>query len=168
MCFLILVRHGTAGRGDGCRDFDRPLTSEGANEILPIATALEKHGCSPDLIIASSALRARQTADRLAGFTSATASVFYEDSLYLASAGKILQRIRNCERAAGRLMLVGHNPGLAQLVDYLSAPDVTADNFPPSACAVFKLKNKLWPRLSPDTAELDLYLSPMQSDAHLK
>jgi phosphohistidine phosphatase len=75
-----------------------------------------------DLVLCSSALRTRETAELvLAGFAKPP-RILYEDGLYLATAGDLLQRLQQINESRDAVMVIGHNPGLHELAVALAAP----------------------------------------------
>lgn len=116
---LILMRHGDAERpAPGLADVERTLTAEGRAEARAVAGALAKAGFAPDVALISAARRTMQTWEAAApAFKGATMQA--EPGLYAASAGRLLQAVREAPQAE-TLMLVGHNPGLHQLAFHLA------------------------------------------------
>ena len=111
---LILMRHGDAERpAPDLADVERALTAEGRAEARAVADALAEAGFAPDVALVSAARRTLQTWEAAApAFKGAKMQA--EPSLYAASAGRLLQAVREAPEAE-TLMLVGHNPGLHQL-----------------------------------------------------
>jgi phosphohistidine phosphatase len=116
---LILMRHGDAERpAPGLSDVERALTAEGRAEARAVAGALAKAGFAPDVALVSAARRTLQTWEAAApAFPGATMQA--ELGLYAASAGRLLQAVREAPEAE-TLMLVGHNPGIHQLAFHLA------------------------------------------------
>jgi phosphohistidine phosphatase len=82
---------------------------------------LREHGLIPDLILSSDALRARLTAEAVSHAAGLAGEIRLGDSLYLASASEIIEVVRAVSHAhANTVMVVGHNPGLEQLVAALT------------------------------------------------
>jgi phosphohistidine phosphatase len=113
MATLILMRHGKAVRDhEAPTDRARGLIDRGREEAAAAAEAMIAAGLSADLALVSDAARTRETwaamAPRFAGV-----EVRFEDALYLAEAEEIWRLARSC--GADRILIVGHNPGLADL-----------------------------------------------------
>lgn len=146
---LILLRHGKAERGSASgEDFDRALAGRGVFEATSTAQALRAQGFVPDAALVSSAARTRQTWAAVAP-TFAGVEPRFEDQLYLAEAGAI-RRLAEEARVDGTLLVIGHNPGLHELVIRLVAeqgddPELmirARRGFPTSAAAVFAFSDK--------------------------
>jgi phosphohistidine phosphatase len=122
---LHLLRHAKSSWDDDADDHERPLNKRGRDAARLVADALPKAIGGLDLVLCSSALRTRETAElALAGFGK-TLPVLYEDGLYLASRTKLMQRVRRLDERAASVMVIGHNPGLHELALALAAPGST-------------------------------------------
>lgn len=142
---LILFRHGDAERQSASgEDFDRRLTTTGRRESLETGENLAHLGFAPDVVLVSGAARARETwaaaAPALPG-----GQARYDDRLYLAEAPVIRDAAEAAGESARTVMVVGHNPGLQELIVTLlvegsAAPQLIArakGGFPTGAAAVF-------------------------------
>ncbi len=110
----MLLRHGDAANHSP--DHDRPLTEAGAAAALESGTQLGLLESPIDVILVSSAVRARQTADLvLSRIVQPTYGVSYERELYLADPATCVARLRKLPDAARSALVIGHNPGLSQL-----------------------------------------------------
>ncbi len=109
---ILLMRHGrAAGEAESGADFDRPLTPTGCEQAAAAARWLQEQGRIPDLIIASPALRTRQTAERVAEVVELLGPVELAPSLYNAPAGRLIEVLEQVR--VERVLLVGHNPGIS-------------------------------------------------------
>lgn len=134
---LLLLRHATAGVALGRTDHARGLTAQGMAEAAAIGRAVSAH--APDLVLCSSAMRAQQTAAYMG-----TASPVLEQALYLASADELLDRIRQVPDEVSTVLVVGHNPGLAQLATTLDDDPRLDRALPTAALAVFAVPDGSW------------------------
>ena len=120
---LLVMRHAKSDWSAGETDFNRPLNARGALAAGVMADWLRDEGLVPDHIISSPAARTRATALAVMHACAVDRrSVDFDSNLYLADAYTWLQTISAC--GADRLLICGHNPGLDDLVDYLSATAV--------------------------------------------
>lgn len=156
---LTLLRHAkTEAQHSGQKDWDRDLEPRGLLDARAMARRLRERKLEPDLVIASPARRALATAQIFARKLHLPASKLLQDErLYLASPKVIRELI--CEQGgnAQHLMLVGHNPGLTEFADQISA-DRSVANMP--SCAIYTLELDIedWSELewhSGVNAELD-------------
>ena len=119
---LYLMRHGIAQpRDDAAGDFDRPLTDKGATRVRNAAKGMRRLGLKFDAILSSPLVRARQTADIVAGLLHHEPGVEELPSLAPEiSVDKLIADLARYERR-GCLMLVGHEPSLSNAVAQLIA-----------------------------------------------
>ena len=114
---LVLTRHAKSDWGDpGLRDHDRPLNERGLRDAPRMDTRLAETGFRPDALLSSTALRARTTAEAFAAALESTVTLVPD--LYGAPPSTLLTTASGS--GALRVMLVAHNPGMAELVDTLS------------------------------------------------
>ena len=132
---LVLLRHAKSSWADpDLDDHDRPLKGRGRRAAGIVGTYLRDAGLVPDVVLCSSATRARQTLALLA-LPDAT-QVYVEDELYGASPNEVLTRLRLVPDEVASVLLVGHNPTLEDLLDLLvDAGGSLPDRFPTAAVA---------------------------------
>lgn len=143
---LLILRHGKAAPEEGENDAGRPLTQRGKREALLIGELLRNDDLVPDRIIASSALRTRETARKVAEATHFEGSIDALDELYLAEPEAYITAVRRHSPAAQRVLLVGHNPGLEALALILTGDPVS---LPPAGLVVCSLPIANFGELAP-------------------
>lgn len=115
---LVLLRHAKSDYPEGVPDHDRPLAERGERDAAAVAKVLAA-GPVPELVLCSSAARARATwapVERALEAGGGDGSIVrYEPDVYLASARALLGLLRATPAPVGRLLVVGHNPGLQDL-----------------------------------------------------
>ncbi len=125
---LIVLRHGDAENGSGIEDFDRALALRGYAEVELVANWLLRETYVPDLILGSSAERAVATAFHAGRiFELDETEITFDQSLYLATKAILLDLISKLPEEASRVMIVGHNPGLEDLVSSVGGYDSFAN-----------------------------------------
>lgn len=108
---ILLMRHGKSDWASGGRDHERPLNSRGERHARLMGSVLATLGEVPDLVLTSSAVRARTTAElAMAGGAFNDASFEVQESLYLPSVDDLLDAITSIARDVERVMVVGHQP----------------------------------------------------------
>lgn len=118
---LILMRHGKSDWKDPVSDYQRPIKPRGFREARKVGEWLKAQGLVPELIISSPARRARETAETVAGAaTYDPANIFWNDAVYMADVSELLDAIATTPDECRTLMVVGHNPGLEDLLFYLT------------------------------------------------
>lgn len=127
MALLYLLRHAKSSWDDpALADHDRPLAPRGRRNGAALAEHVTREGIAPDLVLCSTALRARETLALLLPALGGEAEIQLEDELYGATADELLARLRAVPAAVTSVLIVGHNPGLESLVARLAggeAPD---------------------------------------------
>jgi phosphohistidine phosphatase len=162
---LHLLRHAKSSRDDQFEDRERPLSRRGRDEARRIGEGLPAAVGAVDLVLCSTALRTRETAElALAGFAPSP-PVSFEDGIYLASAKALFRRLARLDEATEAVLLIGHNPGLHELAIALAEPDsprfraLTAGKFPTSARASFAIESS-WATLDRSRHALLDYATP--------
>ena len=158
MRHLILLRHAHAEPAStGQADFDRPLSSQGLAEAEAAGRWLADQGLVPDRVLCSPARRTRETLEAVlavAGY----AEQRLEPAIYDATPGALFG-VLQAHGEVERLLLVGHNPGLEQLVALLhSGQSGDYRGMPPGAVAVLGLP--LDAAIEPGIARLDAFWWP--------
>ena len=136
---LILLRHGHAEPSmPGQADLDRPLSAAGLAEAEAAGRWLREHGLLPDRTLCSPARRTRETFDAAIGQLG-NFDCRLVDAIYEASPGALAGLVDG-HGDVERLLLVGHNPGLEQLVALMhSGQSGDYRGMPPGAIAVLAL-----------------------------
>jgi phosphohistidine phosphatase len=161
---LYLLRHGKSRWKDtGPRDHDRPLAARGRRAAEAIARHVRDYDLEPELVLCSTARRARETLDRIQSALGAP-TVELEDDLYAASADALLQRLRRVPDTLASVMLIGHNPGLQELALDLARPapalSELARKFPTAALATLEFRASTWQELDHETGEIVALVRP--------
>jgi len=114
---LTLLRHAKSDWDDpALRDFDRPLNGKGARAAVTMGRHMRALGLEFDHILASPAARVEQTLAQVAGGYGAPLTPEWDRRIYLAPASTLLELIHALPEGAEHVLLVGHNPGLEELV----------------------------------------------------
>lgn len=151
---LILLRHAEAtphGK-DGKDDRERPLTEHGRKEARAAGKWLASHSVSYDRVLCSPAERTKETADLALG----QVKPLYVDEIYDATVGTLYDLLDK-HADAERVVLVGHNPGIEQLVAFLvEGRSEDYRGMPPAGMARLYIDGPL----EPGKAKLDTFWSP--------
>ncbi|MFD4868060.1 SixA phosphatase family protein [Streptomyces sp. NPDC058412] len=155
---LVVLRHAKSAWPD-VPDSERPLAARGRRDAPAAGRWLRETDCVPDLVVCSTACRTRETWDLVAAeLGAAPAPVIYEARLYGASAAELLGVVREIPAQVRTLMLIGHNPGVQELVLSLAGEadgyvlQQTRTKFPTSAIAVLRVPG--WASLESGAARL--------------
>lgn len=120
--YLYIMRHAKSDwSGPQISDFDRPINKRGTRNAIRIGGWMNENNHTPQKIISSPALRAKETielvTEQISKFN--LEDLTYEDELYLAGFTQLIEFINTYKDKVQSLMLVGHNPGIENLVNYL-------------------------------------------------
>ncbi|WP_221358579.1 SixA phosphatase family protein [Streptomyces beigongshangae] len=163
---LAVLRHAKSAWPDGVPDHRRPLAPRGRRDAPAAGRALAAADCLPDLALCSTAVRARQTWELTAAEWGTPPPVRHDARLYAAEVPELLDVVREVPAEVGTLLLVGHNPGLEELVLALAGDglgDALEDvrrKFPTSAVAVLAWHGSAWAALGPGAALLTDMIVP--------
>jgi phosphohistidine phosphatase len=118
---LLLMRHAKSSwKEKETNDHERVLNKRGRKDAPRMGTLLQERELSPQIILSSSALRARQTAELVAEAAGFPGEPVYLDNLYMAEADEYISVLRGLSDDYERVLVVGHNPGLETLLQILS------------------------------------------------
>jgi phosphohistidine phosphatase len=168
---LGLLRHAKSGWDDAARrDFDRGLNDRGRRGAALIGRHIGETGIAWDAVIASPAARVKRTLEA----TGLPLSPQFDERAYLADAATLIDLLRNVGDEAGSVLLVGHNPGLHELLVRLVGPDEENDlfarateKFPTASFAVLELAIDRWADLAPGCGKVVDFARPRDLDPAL-
>ena len=139
---LLVLRHAKSSWDDAALDdHERPLNERGRRDAPRMGKLVRKFGLLPDVVISSDAVRARLTAEAVAEAARFAGDILRDPHLYLADPADILWRLRQVQENAETVMIVGHNPGLEQLVEQLTG---ARQDLPTAALAQIGLPIDRW------------------------
>lgn len=171
---LTLLRHAKSGWDDPVsRDFDRPLNPKGKRAAAAIGRHLRGLGLAFDHVVASPALRVVETIGELEGGFGTRLAPAWDRRAYLASPVTLLDIVRETPADAARLLLVGHNPGLEELVLLLAADAENEllgrveDKYPTAAVAEIVFDAGHWADVAPGAGRLTRFIRPRDLDPAL-
>lgn len=156
---LVVLRHAKSAWPPDVDDHDRPLAKRGMRDAPAAGEWLRSAGHVPDLVLCSTAARARLTWERAAASLGARPPVVHDESLYHADAPELLDAVRSVAPDTGCVLLVGHNPAVQELVLALAAGSPgdalvrAGEKFPTCAIAVLERQGS-WASLGPGGAVL--------------
>lgn len=156
---LLLLRHAkSAWDTPATSDFDRPLAKRGRAEAPLVGEWLAQNDLVPALVISSTAQRARETALLVCeAMDYKKKHILWEDDIYMAEVPALLEVLADCPDKANSVMLIGHNPGLEELLRYLLGDEVETPpdgKLLPTATVARLEMPKKWDKLEPGCARL--------------
>jgi phosphohistidine phosphatase len=164
---LYLLRHAKSSWSErSLADYERPLAARGRRDAKRIAQHLVREGVEPELVICSTAVRTRETLDRVRRAFGAGVTVELDDELYGASSPGLLERLHAVPDDVASVMLIGHNPGLEDLALALaSSGDRLSEleaKFPTAALATLEVPTAAWRELAAGDAVLAAFVVPRE------
>lgn len=170
---LTLLRHAKSSWDDGvARDFDRPLNARGRRAAVAMGRHLRDEGVEFDHVVASPAVRVVETLDGFYQGYGQKLAPEWDRRIYLASAATLIDLVRELPAQARRAAMVGHNPGLEDLVLLLVPDDGTAlreaveVKYPTAAVATIEWEGG-WADLREGGARLTRFVRPRDLDDSL-
>ncbi|HOB15333.1 MAG TPA: histidine phosphatase family protein [Novosphingobium sp.] len=175
MKILGLFRHAKSDWQDPrARDFDRPLNERGRKGAAVMGRHVRDHGVRWDRIVASPAIRCAETIEIASEAAGRATPILWDRRIYLASSATLADLLRETEGDPKALLMVGHNPGLEDLIfdlvpDDGSSPlrDVVEVKFPTASFAVLELDIDRWADLKDKCARLVHLTRPRDIDPEL-
>jgi phosphohistidine phosphatase len=139
---ILLMRHAKSDWGaQYATDFERPLNARGQRDAPIMAAFLASHDLLPELIVSSPAERAKLTAETVAKERSFDGELRFDRRIYLASPDMLIEVIRELPEEVETAMLVGHNPGMEDLILRLCGGNV---RMPTAAVAGLRMYADVW------------------------
>ena len=161
---LLLLRHGKSDWDTGLDDFHRPLMDRGKRGAQRVGVWLAQQERVPDYIVTSPAERALVTAQKACkAMGNGDEGIQQDRRIYAADIDRLLAVLSDCPQDAGRIMLVGHNPGLEELLDWLVSDTLPVPDdgkrLPTATLAIVKMPDD-WQTLIAGCARLDSITRP--------
>ena len=172
---LGLFRHAKSDWGDPrARDFDRPLNERGRAGAAIMGRHIRDHGVPWNRVISSPALRCAETIELACHAAGQPVKVNWDRRIYLASSVTLADLLRDQEGDPAAILMVGHNPGLEDLIFDLVPDDGTTplrdaveEKFPTAAFAVLELDIDRWDDLRGNCGRLVHLTRPRDLDPAL-
>jgi len=161
---LLLLRHGKSDWNTDKNDFHRPLQDRGKRGAQRIGVWLATNAMTPDYVISSPAERALVTAEKCCkAMGQGSDNIVQQQKIYLADVDDLLEVLRQIPTEASRVLLVGHNPGLEELLLSLTGGDVELAEdgklLPTATLAILEIEES-WSDLKQSSARLLKVIRP--------
>ncbi len=162
---LIVIRHAKSSWEDpGLKDIDRPLNPRGQRDAPVMGGVLRDAGRVPDVLLCSPAVRARMTARAIAAAAGLSDDrIQVADRLYGFGLDGLLKVIEALEARWDRVALIGHNPDLTALVEYLTGERVV--HLPTCSLTGIEWAVDDWEHLMPGAGRAFFYDDPKRHRA---
>jgi len=163
MKFLYLLRHAKSSWSEpSLGDHDRPLARRGRHAAKTMASYLKESEIKPELVLCSTAARARETLDPIVKEVNPH-KIIFERKIYGGAQEALWEQLWSIPKGTNSVLLIGHNPALQNLALELAQPDkplpFAGNKFPTGAMASFRFRGA-WKTLEPHAAELISFITP--------
>jgi len=158
---LLLLRHAKSSWKDtNVKDFDRPLNQRGLKAAAAVGRLIRKRKLEPQLALSSPAERARQTTHLVVEAARMKTELRYDERIYEAPGARLFEIVMQIEDDADMALLVGHNPGLEELLGMLTGE---ARSLPTAALVCVELDIEKWNKLRVDAGRLEWLAKPKET-----
>ena len=155
---LFVLRHAKSSWDDpSLKDFDRPLNGRGLRAAPLIGKQMRKQKLAPELILCSPARRTRETVALVKEAARLDVPVRFDERIYEASTEQLCEVISQIEERISQAMLIGHNPGLEELLFYLTGEE---ERMVTAALAQVTLDLEKWGKMRERCGSLDWLVNP--------
>ncbi|GAA4340420.1 phosphohistidine phosphatase SixA [Mucilaginibacter gynuensis] len=153
---LLLIRHAKATHESGFEDYERPLTHSGVRDAAVMAARIDSLSLVPQVIVSSPALRTLSTANIFSEHLSRPEPIT-DKAIYDASEKTLLKVINQLPDQYEFVALVGHNPGISQILYYLSGEPREMDT---CGIALLVFQDDSWATITENVGKLVHFDSP--------
>ena len=162
---LIVVRHAKSSWDLDVDDHDRPLSGRGRRDADAIGRLLTQRSLRPELVLCSTSARTQETWDRAVAVGAEAVEVRLERGIYHAWVPELVRLIRDLPEEVATVLMLGHAPGIPDLVEHLCQRTASADwaqldhKYPTSGVAVISVPGS-WRSIGQGRAELISFTVP--------
>jgi phosphohistidine phosphatase len=154
------MRHAKSSWDDpDLSDFERPLNNRGLITAPFMGEVMKRNNFTPETIVSSPAMRARQTAELVKNSASFEAGIRFDERIYEASPLRLLEVVSDISDEYDSAMIVGHNPGFENIVRVLTGK---LESMPTAALAVVDLEIDSWQEINAETGKLRKFIRPKE------
>jgi phosphohistidine phosphatase len=153
---LLLIRHAKATHETGFADFERPLKTSGLQDAAIMAGRIKERGLVPQVLVASPALRTISTANVFSQHLEIPAAQ-ENTGIYEADQNQLVDIISMFDDGHDFIGLVGHNPGIGQVLYYLTGE---IKDVPPGAVSLIEFNTDTWATVGAKSGKLTFYDTP--------
>ena len=165
---LYLLRHAKADRSNpAISDYDRPLSDRGTATARSVGRTMRARGWLPQMVLCSAARRAVETWEAVEPELAASPSSINLRELYLAPPTRLLSILHHQPKSVAAILLIGHNPGIASLVNALAGPKSATpaiarlgSGYPTATLGLVSLAIDAWTEIGRGESQLSHFLYP--------
>jgi phosphohistidine phosphatase len=164
---IYMLRHAKSSWDDSSLpDHDRPLSDRGRAAAPRMGAYMDEAGYLPDLVLCSTSTRTRQTLDAVLSELGAEPAIEFQEELYLAGPGEMVDLVRSVPDTVESVLMVGHNPGTGMVAAALSGdgpPErihLMRAKFPTAGLAIIELSVDRWKDVESGCGSLNEFVPP--------
>ncbi len=157
---LVILRHAKTERNHPDGDRTRRLTARGERDARSAASAIRDAVGSVDAIVVSNAARAVQTAELAADEIGFEGSVQELPQIYLAGVSDLVRVVHALPATAATVVLIGHNPGFLDLINWFAGNSHSRDHLPTAAFAIVSCPVDSWALFAPPNTAVSPVVAP--------
>jgi phosphohistidine phosphatase len=168
---LLIMRHAKSSWDEPDRpDHDRPLNDRGRRTAPRMGAWLAEQGLVPDLALVSSATRAQQTWELVAGALPCQGPARTEPGIYEAEPETLVEILHGTPDEAATVIMVGHEPGVSEFARLMASDPVPAalarafGHFPTAAVAAIEFDTGSWRSVNPGRGRFTVFVTPKDLD----
>lgn len=154
------MRHAqSADKQPGQSDKERELTVQGIRDSIKIGSWLRAQKINPDVIVSSTAIRAKATSGLLLDTLKLMPEIIaLNDELYDASVRTFLKEITQLEDTLNHVICVGHNPTISYLAEYLTKAEI--GDLPAGGLVIIQFDILLWQKIGEASGKFIKLITP--------
>jgi phosphohistidine phosphatase len=157
---LYLLRHAKSSWKDAnLADFDRPLSGRGRRACETVGVFLKDKEITFDVVVSSPAVRARQTTDLVLRAGKMRPELRFDERIYEATTTRLLEVVSQFENEYKAVLLVGHNPGMQELLQLLTGQ---SEEYPTATITKIAFKNLKWMEVGNKKGSLEWLVKPKE------
>jgi phosphohistidine phosphatase len=155
---LLLLRHAKSNwKNSAVTDPERPLNGRGRRAAQLVGRYIRSQKIEFPLVLSSPATRARETVELVLKASRAVTEVRYDERIYDATPLELLQVVSQLDEDKAHVLIVGHNPGLEELIGLLTGQ---VRRMPTAALAMLETSANKWEKVSPGKSKLAWFIRP--------
>lgn len=168
---ICLMRHSEAVvelSPSVSKDFDKPLTDNGINQLESVRTQLKLASFLPDVVLCSPSVRTRQTLEWIQEVLGTNVDVVFDEELYGIEAGRLIEKIQELSDEQDSVLVIGHNPSISDAIQCFANgvhnSDMVTVTLPvqPGQFAIFNSESTSWMHVLNHPVHLETIFNPVK------
>jgi len=163
---LLILRHAKSDWSQPyTSDYDRPLNERGKKDAPLIGEEIFRRKIVPQIILSSTAKRAKRTAEKVSQSFNYQGKIVWMEKFYFGDEDDIIKALQTIESQYERVMIVGHNPTLENLVALLTSSKMDIE-LPTASLVSIDFNFEAWNKLTLNSGEFKFIIKPRDIEAN--